>query len=64
MSTNIKPIVIIRIADFYDDEVFEMLNETFQEELSEHYHVISIPSDKVDEVKIELQDREVNQNLN
>lgn len=60
MSTNIKPIVIIRIPDFYDDEVFEMLNDTFQEELSEHYHVISISSDKVDEVKIELHDREVN----
>lgn len=61
---SIKPIVIIRIPDFYEDDTFEMINEAFQEELSEHYHVISISSDKIDEVKVELHDREVNENLN
>lgn len=64
MTTKIKPIVLIRVPSDYDDETFEMVNDAFQEELSENYHVICISSDKVEEVKIELHDREVNKNLN
>ena len=61
---QIKPIVIVRIPDFYEDDVFEMINEEFREELSESYHVICITSSKIDEVVVELHDREINENLN
>lgn len=63
MITNIKPIVLIRIPSEYDDETFEMINEAFQDELSENYHVICISSD-IDEVKLEIHDRNIEQNLN
>lgn len=61
---HIKPIVLIRIPSEYDDETFEMVNEAFQDELSENYHVICISSDEVTEVKIEIHDRNIEQNLN
>ena len=64
MTTNIKPIVIIRIPDEYDEETFEMINEEFQNELSENYHVVSISSSEVTEVKLEIHDRNIDQNLN
>lgn len=63
MTTKIKPIVLIRVPSDYDDETFEMINEAFQDELSENYHVICISSD-IDEVKLEIHDRNIEQNLN
>jgi len=64
MTTNIKPIVIIRIPSDYDDETFEMINDAFQDELSENYHVVTISSDRVEEVSLEIHDRNIEQNLN
>lgn len=64
MIMNIKPILLIRVPEDYDFDTFEAINEAFQDELSESYHVICISSIEVSEVQLELHDVNVTNNLN